>query len=390
MPPTDACAPTRHAVYAQSFTISAAAALTAYFSAPLLLARGIPVESIGLVYTAAAFATIGLLVAAPRLFTKFGNYRSFLSVLATACAATVSFAVSEHALGTVISFIVMTVSIAGIGILLDIFLKGSMTGTGGEGATRAKFISASNIAWVVFPFIAGMLSVASTPEAPFLVASGIFALALGLALWSLSGVRRHTYRDLNISETLATIMKKPDLRGVFIAQFLLRIFYASMVIYMPVYLTQVAKLSLVELGIITSIGMAAFLLFEFPVGFLGDTRYGEKEFMLAGFVIIATSVALIPLVPAGYIALWGVVFFMTRVGAALVEITTESYFFKKTGADDADRVGAFRALGPISYIIGPLVGSAIVSVAPLSYVFIALAGIMTLGVPATLLITDTR
>lgn len=390
MPPTDTCAPTRYAVYAQSFILSAAAALTAYFMAPLFLTRGIRVELIGVVYALAAVGSVTLLLSASRLFTRFGNYRSFLAMLSIATVATALLAFGSGPIITALSFTALTVSIAGAGVLLDIFLKGSMTGTSGEGATRATFITASNIAWVAFPVAAGFISTVGARNFPFLIAAVLFALASLVAMRTLADTKRHTYRDLDISGTLATIARNPDLRGVFVAQFLLRIFYALMVIYTPVYLTRTAGLSLDELGIVTSIAMAAFLFFEPPVGFLSDTRYGEKEFMLTGFVILAVSVAFIPSMPAGHVALWGILLFVTRIGAAIVEITTESYFFKKTGAEDVERVGVFRALGPISYVVGPLAASAIVAVAPVSFVFVALAALLTLGVPATLLITDTR
>ncbi len=386
----DVCAPTRHSVYSLGFLLTAIAALTVYFNTPLLLARGFSVDTVGFVYATAAVASITALLLAPRLFTALGNYRSFLALLTLAGAAYAALALSTGPLTASLAFTAVSVSIALAAVLLDIFLKGSMTGVSGEGATRAKFITIANIAWVAFPFVGGYLSESVSLSALFLTAAALFIPTILVAAYTLASVRRHTYETPNPRRMLASIAENRNLRGVFAAQFLLRVSYAVMAIYTPVYLTEVVGMSLADLGLVTSITMLAFLLFEWPVGALADAYVGEKEFMATGFIVMAGSILLIPFVTSAEVVAWALVLFAVRTGAALVEITTESYFFKQTGASDADRVGAFRALNPVSFVAGSLIGSAVIFVAPLSYVFIVLAALMPLGVVAALRIMDTK
>ena len=100
-----------------------------------------------------------------------------------------------------------------------------------------------------------------------------------------------------------------------------------MVIYTPIYLHEYIGFGWDKIGIIFSIMLLPFVILDFPLGKLSD-KIGEKKMLMAGFLIMTSSVLAIPLMTEPLLWLWAVILFMTRVGAATIESLSESYFFK--------------------------------------------------------------
>jgi MFS-type transporter involved in bile tolerance (Atg22 family) len=163
-----------------------------------------------------------------------------------------------------------------------------------------------------------------------------------------------------------------------------------MVIYTPLYLVETLGVSLTAFGTMISIAMLAYIIFEWPFGMLADLKWGEKELMAGGFLVIGLSTTLISVASGTSILLWGLILLITRIGATMVDVTTESYFFKHVNGDSADTVSAFRMLPPLSYVIAPLLGAGMLLVMPLQYIFVGFAALMVAGIPAALSIKDTR
>jgi hypothetical protein len=82
--------------------------------------------------------------------------------------------------------------------------------------------------------------------------------------------------------------------------------------------------------------------------------------------------------------------FTTRVGAALVEVTTESYFFKQTKSSDAQIISFFRVTRPLSYVFGAMIASLALIHVPLNFLFIVFASLMIPAMFCTLFIQDSK
>lgn len=387
---SDAYAFTRRTVYSLNFILAAVAALSTYFITPLLIARGVPENQVGLIYSIAAAVSILALFAAPRIFSQLGNYRAMLVLGTISSIALITLAFIKGYGGVAALFVFWSATMALVYLLLDILLEGSMPNEGTTGGSRGLFISLGNAAWFMFPVIAGYLAAFGSFELLFSVAALCSILGIGLAAVYLPDIRHHAYKPLELGKSVRRVLRHPDLRLVFSAQLLLRIFYALMVIYTPIYLLTKQHVSLADLGSIISVAMIAFLIFEWPAGRLADAVWGEKELMAVGFVIMAAATLLFAYADGPTILVFGGVLFLTRIGASLVDITTESYFFKQVTGSDADLVSMFRMLGPLAYIIGPLAASLILSAYSLPTVFIVLAGLLLFGVPLALFIHDSR
>jgi MFS family permease len=132
-----------------------------------------------------------------------------------------------------------------------------------------------------------------------------------------------------------------------------------------------------------------FILIEIPAGKIADRWIGEKELLLAGFIIMALSTMVIPFIGTASFILWTTILFVTRIGASLVEIMTESYFFKHVKGDDANIISFFRMTRPLAYIAGPIAAIIALQFFPFQYIFLVLGIIMFLGLKYSLALKDT-
>lgn len=109
-----------------------------------------------------------------------------------------------------------------------------------------------------------------------------------------------------------------------------------------------------------------------------------------GFMTLAISTAWISFVTVPSVLMWSVIMFVTRVGASLVEVTTESYFFKQTRSSDAQIISFFRITRPLAYAVGATIASLALLYLPFNLLFVVMAFLMIPAMFATLNITDSK
>ena len=181
----------------------------------------------------------------------------------------------------------------------------------------------------------------------------------------------------------------PNVRNVLLARFNLQLFFAWMTIYIPLYLSTKIGFSWEIIGSIIAVGLLAYVICEWPIGILADKWCGEKEMMALGFLIIAVILGIISFIDNNVLT-WMIVFFISRVGASLIVTTTESHFFKHTKAGDSNVISFFRLLGPLSTLVGSLLGALALFYLPFNFIFIALGVMMIPGFLFALAIKDTK
>ena len=162
-----------------------------------------------------------------------------------------------------------------------------------------------------------------------------------------------------------------------------------MVVYTPIYLHSHVGFGWNKIGIIFTVMLLPFALLESPLGRLADEKYGEKEILSAGFVIIAVATAALAFVGGPNFYLWMLGLFATRVGASMIEVMNETYFFKKNSDRDPSIIGLFRMTKPFAYIIAPLFATVLFFFADYRLSFLVLGMIMLLGLRYSLTLKDT-
>ena len=355
------------------------------------LGQFLPSAFVGLVFTGASLAALLSFASVTRLLRRMGNHRLLVLIATVQVFALLGLALAQSAFLVVALFTLIYTNALLLIYIMDIFLESLTKDENATGTTRGIFLTMYTIGGALSPLLVGFIlgqgenfRIIYFISAIFLIP---FTLLLGFATRTFSD---RTYAPFRVRTTLVKVWCDFDLRAVVAAQSLLRFFYAWMVIYTPLYLVREVGVSWKEFGIIMSIALTAFIITEYPAGWVADRLWGEKELMAAGFGILILTLLAIPLLATVNPLWWAVLLFANRVGASFIEITTESYFFKHVDGGDANLISLFRMTRPFAYVIAPLLASLILFFAPLAALFPVLALFMLWGVLLAFRLRDTR
>ncbi len=376
-------------IYLLGFLFALHTALPSYMNSTFL-SRFTSEGFVGILYAISAALTIISFIYIPRILRKFGNYRMIVALLAVDLVCTLNMVWSDNFYVIALSFILGFVSLSIIGFNIDVFLE-SFSKNSTTGKIRGTFLSTSNIAWITAPLIGSFILTDGDYWKIFTASAILIIPILFLLHHNLKNYHDPEYKEVPLKRTFHEVINDKNIRSIFIVGFLLHFFYSWMVIYTPIYLYTYVGFNWHEIGIMFSIMLLPFVLTEAPLGRLADTRWGEKEVMSVGFIVIALATGLISFIEAKNIALWTILLFTTRIGASMVEIMSETYFFKKINSGKADIIGFFRTMRPWAYLISPIIATALFSSGlQIKYMFIVLAVVMFAGLHWSLELDDTK
>ena len=374
-------------LYSVGFLFALNQALPAYISSTFL--TGFATEkSVGVIYTIASAITIVLFFLLPRLLRRFGNYQLAFWFFVLDGIAMLGLA-GSHSFWLVagffiLNFIAVSLLIFNLDIFLEHYSRDSRTGS-----IRGIYLTVINGAWVFSPLLAGFILSDGDYWKIYLAGAILILPALFLLRGGFKKFSDPTYKNIAIWSTLKNIWRQRDLFRIFSVSFLLGFFYTWMIIYTPIYLHDHLGFSWQTIGLIFTIMLLPFVLTETPLGKLADKKWGEKEILSLGLVIMALSTATLTFVSSTSVALWAALLFVTRVGASAVEIMSETYFFKKVQSNQADIISLYRATRPAAYVVGPLVASILFIFVDFKMIFLALGLIMLSGLFFSLRLKDT-
>ncbi len=381
--------------YVAGFAVAVATALPAYVNSSFL-ASVVSDQKVGLVYTLASIAAIIGLAVTPTLIKWFGNIAVVTGVGSLTLLSLILLSTNPNlkwwALG-LFGFYYAAMFV--LRFTLDLYLEHLST-NGSTGEIRGLFLTVINIAWLLSPLVAGVMITAWGFASLYFLAALMLVPLLYVASHYLSRAEikpeqlGRSQLSVIIGLLTRTDLKTGNLRRILAIDLLLNFFYAVMVIYLPLYLTQTIGLSWSELGVVFTIMLLPFVLLEYPLGRLADKWLGEKEILATGLAIAGLSTLFIPLVTTNSLIVWSALLFMTRVGASAIEAMKEIYLFKKIDGNDASIVTLSRDAIPVSYIIAPLAVSAFLTYFILPQIFFALGLLMLIGLIPTYRLLDTK
>ncbi|HYF10647.1 MAG TPA: MFS transporter [Candidatus Paceibacterota bacterium] len=336
-------------------------------------------RAVGFFYALAAALTLFLFLRSGSLLSRYGNTAVFLSYAVLDALAVFALAFSADKAIVLFGFLAHQALAPLILFSLDLYLEKATVSERTTGTIRGTYLTIANTTLILAPLLAAFLIEAYSERMVYGAALLFIFPVIALALTAFRGFNDPPYAAIDLGEAFRRVCRSPSLRAVYVVNFLLQFFYAWMVVYAPLLLRELG-LSWSEIGLIFSIMLIPFLLFELPVGRLADTRINERRIILAGLFLLGAFTLLFGL-SAGYSFVWfASILFMTRVGASFVEAASESYFFKQVDGGSASLVALFRGTRAVSYIIGPLAGAAALSFIPLQGLFVVLGGLMLLGI----------
>jgi len=131
----------------------------------------------------------------------------------------------------------------------------------------------------------------------------------------------------SLKVALNKIFKNKNLRGVFVLALMLDFFYATTTVYVPLYLLE-QGMRWGDIGRIFFVMLLPFVIIQYPLGRLADKKIGEKEGMILGTLLISAFTLAIYFNQTALVVVWMVILLGTRIGAAIVEVMRDAYFYK--------------------------------------------------------------
>jgi MFS family permease len=379
-------------VYVLAVLINFQAFLVSY-SNSTYLEQFTTAEVIGLLYSVGSCVSILTFLFISRVLRKIGNTKFTLGIAALLLASLFVMGTATDPNLIIVSFVLFLVTSPLLYMSIDVFSEALIgENEDGTGTKRGLALSLMSLAGAAGPLLLAVLVGGDDANLTrtYLAASAVGIIFIALILIHFRHFIDPPYKEVEVLATLRTFFNSKNLRTAFLTHLSLQVFFAWAIIYIPLYLATEIGLSWDVLGFVIGIGLLAYVLFEWPIGYLADRHYGEKEMMALGFLIIIVSLSWMSFVTVTSTLVWILVMFVNRTGAALVEVTTESYFFKHTTGSDANYISFFRLTRPLGLVLGSLIGSAALLFLPFNLIFVVFALALVPAMILTLTLVDTR
>ncbi len=381
----------RTILFIGNFFFSLFAALPAYILLPYL-SSFMPTVYAGLVISGGALVAVVFFLFLPQLVAFYGTQRLAILFAVLEMLALFLLALSPGAVAACL-LVALGVSIQPLlSYELDLLLEATVTEEGKTGRIRTLFITAWNIAGLASPLLMGALLAGGDDYNRVFLASAVALIPFTVLFAARRLPQGAPPNPSHMRDTLICIMRDRDLAAVTFGHFVLYSFYIWAPLYVPTYLHDVLGIPWSSLGWIFSVMLIPYVLIEYPAGWVADRLLGDKELMLAGFLIAGGALAAVSTVSSSTpLSLILVILVSSRVGSALIESMTEGHFFRRVSERDVNSISVFRGVWPLANIIAPIVGSVILLSGNLQSLFLITGGfIIIAGAAATFRIKDFR
>jgi MFS family permease len=340
-------------VHLAGFLLAVHFASVAYINSSLLLQFVID-STLNILYVVGSILSVCTLIFAPTLLRKYGSIWVFIAFLALEILAVFGMGLTNIASLAILFFLIHIAADSILYLCLDINLEQEIKIEGETGGKRGTLLAISQIAWVLSPLALIFLINQNTFSKVYLLSGVALIPLLFIVSIFFKNIQKTDKITSSISKTTQTLFRGGDKARIIGAQLILNFFYAWMVINLPLLLSRELGFGWDKIGLLFIIMLLPFLLFELPAGLLADKKIGEKELLIIGFITMALATFMIPLISVKTFWIWALILFASRVGAALVEASSEIYFFKHVKEEDTGLISLFRMTRPLSYIISPL------------------------------------
>jgi len=355
-------------VFIASFFFSLHLALLAYLNASMLatFARS---ATVSIVYTISSALSLVLVFAAPKLIKRIGLYRFSIGALSLSALllCIVSLLHTEVILVLFALYFSLNTVIA---YAFDLYVE-HYSAVRSTGNIRGLFLTLNNIGWVLAPAISGIVVAGGGFSLVYSIAALIIFGAILIIRKTQKNFKDRAYEKTSFRHAFTEIKGDIDVRRIIAIHFVLQFFFSWMVLYATTHIQNTTHFNWQTIGILLSIMLLPFVLFQIPAGRLMD-KMGEKPFIVFGFLVMASSTAVFSFFDHAPFISYAIALFCTRVGASIVEVGAESYFFKRVTDSQTGVISIFRTMLPVAYIIGPMLAGAVLIFATTSNLFFML------------------
>lgn len=374
-----------HLIYVMAFLLAFSMALIGY-TASTFFSDAWNTDNVGLIYVAIHLVSLFFFLYFHKFVLLVGKSVAFLLLV----LSSIVLVVSVSTLGvSPLSSVFLAFYLAMMGLMwasLDSVLE-SVSTDGESGRIRGMFLVSMNTGIFMGPLT-------STTLIDLYGFSGLFSFsAVVLCFLLIFGLlvfrkKNHIVRSkISIKKIIKKLKKRPDILFIYWIAVTLDSFFAILVIYTPIYLLHLG-MTWQEIGLILSFALVPFILLQYPVGRIADKRLGEKEMIIVALTIVIVSVSFMPNLQSDSVFLWGLVLIVGRIGAALLEVLRDSYFYKRIDGEDVGIINVFRTARPVAYMLSSGISAIILLFFPLSQVFWIVVGMAVVALYPALLLKD--
>lgn len=269
-------------------------------------------------------------------------------------------------------------------ILLENFSADKVTGS-----IRGLYLTVTSAGYILSPIVAGFLINRYGFQASFKASFVFFLPILAIALWKFRSINHETVTKINFIDVIRKIIRRKNVMKIYYISFLLQLFYALIIIYTPLRLLELG-FSWADMGKMFTFMLIPFIIIEYPVGYLVDKRFEEKNILPFALLIIGLSTAAMTFMDSKSFIAWTGILLCTRIGASLTEVLRDSYFYKRIDCRDIEIIDFFRNVTPVSYIIGTAIAAPIVYFFQIKLIFIIIGLAVLSGIPVSLRLASSR
>lgn len=378
-------------IYILGFVISLSDSVSGYIQSSFL-SNFFNNSTIGAVMAISALLTVFASFVYPKIIAKLNNQSTTLLISFIVMVTSLILSFSNVKPIIITSFILRYVGLILLLVNLDIFLE-NKSDDKHTGAIRSKYLTITNIAWLMSPILMGKLVKTTDYSNIFNFSFIILAITIIFTIIfkkSIVEKEKYNWHEIELKQTLKTIWKRINLRRIFITALVLQVFYAIAVLYVPIKLNQELGLSWSSISIIFTFMLLPFVIFQYPAGIIADKYLGEKEIMIGGSIILILASIIIAKLTSTSILVWSAALFFSRIGAAIYEAMQETYFYKHVDSSDISLITMFRQTRPTGWLIGSLIAFVFLNFITISQLFYIVAFIFVLNLFNLAFLKDTK
>jgi MFS family permease len=309
-------------------------------------------ENVGIFYLSAYAIELIALFNFHKVVSLVGRSRTFLFILLLNIPLLMLLIMWPPSVGGILVLMLYIIIGNVAWVCLDMFLE-SCSVDSLSGRIRGAYLTVINAGYIFGPFLSMKVLNKFDFSGVFTIMVVIYSLIFIISLIWLREFNYPVVHRVSVRQLLSKVSRRRNIMRIYYVSFALEFFYALMVMYTPLYLRDLG-LPWGSVGIIFTVMLIPFVLVQYPAGLLADKKLGEKELIILSLVIMGLSTFTAYFVHSISIFVWSFVLFSTRIGAALVEILRDSYFYKKIESSDIDLIDFFRTSRPVAYILAAI------------------------------------
>lgn len=365
-------------IFLLGFLLSLQLAFTSYINSSFLsIFSG--ERNVSLIYILGSATSLLVLFFVPGILRKIGEYKFLLWSSGLTTFSLFLLATLKSSLTIIPVFIfyftLNYLIVFALDELLQIFSKNSSMGK-----MRGLYLTVINLAWVIAQAISGETLSGFSFPALYFIAFIIMVFFFLSAFFGLKNMSDPKYDKVLAWQSFKNFFKNKNLARAYKINFLLQFFYVWMVIYTPIYLYAHLGFNWKEIAMIFTVMLLPFVLIQFPLGKYSD-KIGERKMLMFGFLIASVATLSLFFIEKHEVWIWAVALFGTRIGAAIIEVMSDVYFFKHINRENDEFIAIYRNTAPVSYVLAPLIAFITFSFIPsFNFIFVILGALMLYGV----------